>query len=140
MPKKGYRQSEEHKRKHIDKISGNKNGNWKGGIRANRNEYTKNWKKQNPIKAQIADRKAKIKRRGLLVGSFTFGEWQTMKIQYGHRCPCCKKQEPEIKLTIDHIIPVSKGGSNFIENIQPLCHNCNSKKYTKIIRFNPCEL
>lgn len=70
-------------------------------------------------------------------GYHTFGEWETLRAQYDWTCPCCGKKEPEIKLSQDHIIPVSKGGSDNIENIQPLCLPCNIKKMTKIVRFNP---
>ena len=68
-------------------------------------------------------------------GSHTFGEWQTLKAQYNFTCPSCHKAEPEVKLTEDHIIPLSKGGSNNIENVQPLCGSCNCKKFTKIIKY-----
>jgi hypothetical protein len=69
-------------------------------------------------------------------GSHTFGEWETLKAQYNWTCPCCSKSEPQIILTEDHIIPLSKGGSNNIENIQPLCKFCNSKKWTQIIKYD----
>lgn len=74
-------------------------------------------------------------KRKLAEGSFTVGEWENLKKQYGFRCPSCLKIEPEIKLSIDHIIPLSLGGSNYIENIQPLCVPCNVKKHTKIIKY-----
>lgn len=65
-------------------------------------------------------------------GSHTIGDWENLKAQYNWTCPHCKKEEPKIKLTRDHIIPISKGGSDNIENIQPLCSSCNSKKGIKI--------
>lgn len=68
-------------------------------------------------------------------GDHSFGEWETLKAQYDWICPSCQSSEPDIKLTEDHIIPLSKGGSHNIENIQPLCMNCNLRKGTKIIKF-----
>lgn len=80
----------------------------------------------------LEGRNARIARNG---GFHSQGEWETLKAQYNWTCPCCKKAEPEIKLTKDHIISLLRGGSNNIENIQPLCSSCNSKKYTQTIRY-----
>lgn len=45
------------------------------------------------------------------------------------RCVECKSKE---QLEYDHIIPVSKGGSNNARNIQLLCETCNRSKGAKI--------
>jgi len=45
------------------------------------------------------------------------------------KCVECGTQED---LQYDHIIPVSKGGSNTAKNIQILCKHCNLKKSNKI--------
>lgn len=37
------------------------------------------------------------------------------------------------RATLDHIIPLSRGGSHTYANIQTACHLCNSKKHTKAI-------
>ena len=58
-----------------------------------------------------------------------------MKKFYNFTCLSCKKKEPEIKLYIDHIKPLSKGGTDDIQNIQPLCRGCNSKKKTQEVKF-----
>jgi len=68
-------------------------------------------------------------------GSHTFEEWENLKAQYNYTCLCCKKKEPEIKLTEDHIIPLSKNGTDYIDNIQPLCMHCNLVKHTKTINY-----
>lgn len=66
-------------------------------------------------------------------GSHSAGEWETLKAQYNWTCPSCKRKD--LPLTRDHIIPVSKGGSDNIENIQPLCRSCNSKKNSNTIKY-----
>lgn len=48
---------------------------------------------------------------------------------------CCLVCGTKEKLTIDHITPIAKGGSNEIENLQTLCGKCNGKKGTKIIDY-----
>lgn len=42
-----------------------------------------------------------------------------------NKCSICKKDN---WLTIDHIIPLSQGGSNNPDNLQILCGECNQKK------------
>lgn len=112
------------------KYSGKNHWNWKGGAKL----VKKEWRRLNREKDIFYGRTRRVQRTGN-GGSHTLSEWQTLKAQYNWICPCCKKSEPEIKLTEDHIIPLSKGGSDNIENIQPLCRSCNSRKYTKIIKF-----
>ena len=43
----------------------------------------------------------------------------------GKPCQHCGTHE---NLTIDHIVPISKGGSNMLHNLQPLCMPCNLAK------------
>ena len=43
-------------------------------------------------------------------------------------CNGCKTHFPFKNMTIDHIIPQSKGGTNHPENLQLLCNFCNSTK------------
>ncbi|MCG9134162.1 HNH endonuclease [Candidatus Poribacteria bacterium] len=48
-------------------------------------------------------------------------------LQEGH-CNGCKLHFRIRNLTIDHITPQSKGGTDHIENLQLLCGACNSVK------------
>ncbi|MCT7949805.1 HNH endonuclease [Ancylothrix sp. C2] len=54
-----------------------------------------------------------------------------------YQCQSCGKTHQETQLSIDHIIPLAKGGSNDVSNLQTLCLTCNQKKTHKIDpRFN----
>ena len=45
-----------------------------------------------------------------------------------YTCQYCGKTPPDIELTLDHITPVSKGGTNEDENLKTSCKSCNSSK------------
>lgn len=68
-------------------------------------------------------------------GSHTLEEWEALKVRHGGKCVGCGERMP---LTRDHIVPLALGGTHDIENIQPLCRNCNSRKWMKLnIYENP---
>jgi len=100
------------------------------------NKVSQKWKRKNRDKVYASNRK----RRGIKAnapGSFTLEEWNALKKHYVFTCLACGKKEPEIKLSPDHVVPLSKGGSDFIENIQPLCAECNGRKMTRSTDFRP---
>ncbi|MBT9167844.1 MAG: hypothetical protein DDT19_01187 [Syntrophomonadaceae bacterium] len=99
--------------------------------------WNNKWRKNNREKALAIKSKSQRKRYISIIGDYSVNEWLSLKEKYMDTCPACLRKEPEIKLSVDHILPIYKGGTNNIENIQPLCRSCNSKKQTKLI-FYPC--
>ena len=63
------------------------------------------------------------------IGTHSLREWLECIDRHGSKCAHCGGDK---RLSKDHIIPISKGGSDRIENIQPLCRSCNSRKGAKI--------
>ena len=82
------------------------------------------------------NRNRRMKERNI-VGTHSLEDWIALKIKYGFMCLMCKLTEPEITLSEDHIVPLSKDGTNNIDNIQPLCRSCNSRKHDKILNLLP---
>jgi hypothetical protein len=46
----------------------------------------------------------------------------------GYTCQHCRATGATVELTVDHVFPVSLGGTNAESNLQTLCRSCNSRK------------
>ena len=88
-------------------------------------------KDKKPAFDRVARRKAMLVLAGPM---FTQDEWDSLKQLYGNRCLCCGAWG---RLEPDHIVPVCKGGTNAISNIQPLCPTCNGRKWIRSIDYRP---
>jgi 5-methylcytosine-specific restriction endonuclease McrA len=53
-------------------------------------------------------------------------EWERTKNAFGNQCAYCGGKE---RITLDHFVPVTKGGATVISNVVPACKSCNSKKH-----------
>ena len=82
------------------------------------------WHKDNPERHYAASKRYRDE-LAKAEGFYTEKEWLDLCFKYENKCLCCKKIKP---LEADHVIPVSKGGTNWLYNIQPLCHSCNTSK------------
>ena len=102
--------------------------------REKRREENARWQQNNPDKVKSI-RHRRMARKAGNGGSFTSGEWNALCAHYGNKCLCCGQSG--VKLTFDHVLPVSKGGTSDISNGQPLCGPCNSAKRDRHIDYRP---
>ena len=101
-------------------------------IAAHRRKDMETHKEQRNINA--AKRRA---RKAQATGSHTVEEWKDLCAYYKYTCLCCGRREPEICLSPDHVVPLARGGTNSIDNIQPLCRRCNQSKHARTIDYRP---
>ena len=84
---------------------------------------------------QLAARsmKAKIKRRGLKIqGSLSATEYRQV-VYEAKKCGICgKAYKKSDKRSLDHIIPLTKGGTHDIFNVQSAHMRCNTIKNARI--------
>lgn len=52
--------------------------------------------------------------------------------RHGHVCAMCDRALTYRSTTIDHVIPVSKGGRRTVDNEVPMCAPCNESKRDKL--------
>lgn len=77
---------------------------------------------------------AKRRRKALLGGNgsyrFSGKDWKKCLARHGNRCAYCGGTE---KLSMDHVVPVTKGGTHGAGNIVPACMSCNASKGNKLL-------
>jgi 5-methylcytosine-specific restriction endonuclease McrA len=83
--------------------------------------------RKNPEK-MAAKNAARRARKSLAEGSYAADDVKRIFSAQKGKCACCGHKR---KLTVDHIVPLSKGGSNWPSNLQGLCLPCNSAKHAR---------
>jgi 5-methylcytosine-specific restriction endonuclease McrA len=57
-----------------------------------------------------------------------------------HTCQYCGINGKNVVLTIDHVVPRSKGGKNTWDNVTTACSSCNQKKGNSLLEDTSLKL
>jgi len=94
-----------------------------------RRKQKERYKKRHPERHRLLDCEYSRKRRAIKAeadGFYTVEQWLELLEVCNNRCLKCGAVE---NLEADHVKPLSRGGSDWITNIQPLCRPCNCEKH-----------
>jgi len=105
---------------------------WRANNRDRVSKYNRKQAEAHPEVKRLNNEKRRA-REASAGGMITAKQWSELVEQYGNRCLCCGREN--VKLTLDHVLPLVLGGAHAVENAQPLCGSCNSKKGTKHIDY-----
>lgn len=90
----------------------------------------KKWKNNHREATRAQGRRRRALKKRAPVNDLTHDQWLEIQAAQDHRCYYCGKRRKG-KLTQDHIVPLSKGGSHTVQNVIAACHSCNSRKGTR---------
>jgi 5-methylcytosine-specific restriction endonuclease McrA len=103
-------------------------------LKENRERARAYWRKYSKTPhGRLRHRIQESKRRALMRGvecTFKPAQWDVIVKAWG-RCAYCGATG--CKLTIDHVIPISKGGVHAAHNVVPACKPCNDSKKDSIL-------
>lgn len=99
---------------------------WRDLNRDSYSAYQKAYRKRNPQAAL----NAASRRRARLAefAAITKQEWRALMSEYGWRCFYCDRVLVRALRTMDHLIPLSRGGRHHVANLMPCCRACNREK------------
>lgn len=96
-------------------------------------QHCAKWRKDNPEKKRAIDQRRRA-RKANAQGTFTADDWKARLAYHDYKCIYCGVEKHETKekyLTMEHLIPLSRGGTNWPSNLAPSCKSCNCSKGTK---------
>ncbi len=71
--------------------------------------------------------KSQIKKEREKARALKKSQWWKQQIGPGI-CYHCGEKFPKEELTMDHLLPISRGGKSTKKNVVPSCHGCNAGK------------
>lgn len=89
--------------------------------------YRKKYVSENLEKFRGYNNTRRARKRGAALTDLSHAQWIEIQESQDHRCYYCGKR-CKGRLTQDHIIPLSKGGSHTLHNVIGACKSCNSRK------------
>jgi hypothetical protein len=89
-------------------------------------DHARYWK--NPEKRRHQSRIARAKRSGISC-YLSLKQWKRLLRQYRYRCAYCRTKLTKKNRSLDHRIPLLRGGTNDIANLVPSCLRCNQRKH-----------
>lgn len=105
---------------------------WRAANRDQVNAQATAWRRANPDKIRIRNLAHKHRRRALKRGAGGSGiDRAAAVVIWGGRCAYCGCVL--VHPTLDHIIPLSRGGDNHPENLAPACAGCNASKSSRLL-------
>ncbi|QAY17349.1 HNH endonuclease [Gordonia phage IDyn] len=106
----------------------------KASYRANpqvKAKKVREWEAANADHHQIRKSERCDRRRRAVRGSVSTKDWlRALRRSQGHCAYCHRKSD---RLTIDHVVPISRGGRHTIGNIVPACPRCNYQKHNRTV-------
>lgn len=103
--------------------------------RESRLEGNKAWAKKNPgKKLAIANKHRALKAKaGIGTDRIAYARFvQRVRTEKLFACHWCKRSVPRPRRTIDHVIPLNRGGKDCVTNIVCACWRCNARKHDRM--------
>lgn len=103
---------------------------WSRANKESVNRRNAEYKKRNPQQVLDQSHRRRARKKGGAARTVSSQDISRLKSRFGGLCAYCGGGG---KMTIDHVVPLSRGGSHAIGNLLPACQPCNFSKHTKFL-------